>query len=164
MRKNKPLSKKVFRILFEWLFCFRLALDAVHRMHLSELSNLNVKLKNCQEELTKLQQLCANQATQQLNASEEILPVSSDEIRSNRFYCVFFSYFLCLLVFSKSVVEKLSAELRNLSALYSQKCLENSHLDEKLQTLLVDKHNNAAVRLGFSRKWLFASIVYILWY
>ena len=48
--------------------------------------------------------------------------------------------------FRKMTVEKLSTELRNLSTLYSAKCLENSRLDEKMQQILTDKDNNAAVK------------------
>ena len=47
---------------------------------------------------------------------------------------------------SKVTIEKISAELTNLSALYSAKCLENSQLDEKMQMLLVDKDNQSAIK------------------
>lgn len=39
------------------------------------------------------------------------------------------------------VIEQITAELSTLSAMYSAKCLENSQLDEKMQTLLANKEN-----------------------
>lgn len=41
------------------------------------------------------------------------------------------------------MIEQITSELTNLSAMYSQKCLENSQLDEKMQALLIDKENQA---------------------
>lgn len=41
----------------------------------------------------------------------------------------------------------MSAELAQLSALYSAKCLENSQLDEKMALLLADKENHSLLRL-----------------
>uniref|UniRef100_A0A914YWD5 Uncharacterized protein n=1 Tax=Panagrolaimus superbus TaxID=310955 RepID=A0A914YWD5_9BILA len=41
------------------------------------------------------------------------------------------------------VIEQITSELSNLSAMYSAKCLENSQMDEKMQTLLADKENQA---------------------
>lgn len=44
------------------------------------------------------------------------------------------------------MIEKISAELTNLSALYSAKCLENSQLDEHIQTILNDKNQQNQIR------------------
>lgn len=44
------------------------------------------------------------------------------------------------------MIEKMSAELTNLSSLYSAKCLENLQLDEKMQDLLVDRENNDKIK------------------
>lgn len=40
----------------------------------------------------------------------------------------------------------MSAELTQLSALYSAKCLENSQLDEKMSLLLADKENQSSLK------------------
>uniref|UniRef100_A0AC34QTP1 PH domain-containing protein n=1 Tax=Panagrolaimus sp. JU765 TaxID=591449 RepID=A0AC34QTP1_9BILA len=40
------------------------------------------------------------------------------------------------------VIEQITNELTNLSAMYSAKCLENSQLDEKMQSLIMDKEND----------------------
>ncbi|KAI1717951.1 protein outspread [Ditylenchus destructor] len=108
----------------------RLALDAVHRMHENELQSLHAKLKNCQEELDRLHQVCATQTNRQNNENVEgdNSTISTDD--SNH---------------AKMTMEKLGTELRNLSALYSAKCLENSRLDEKMQRILTDKDNHDAV-------------------
>ncbi|VDN30944.1 unnamed protein product [Gongylonema pulchrum] len=42
------------------------------------------------------------------------------------------------------MLEQMSAELEQLSALYSAKCLENSQLDEKMSLLLADKENHSS--------------------
>ncbi|VDM29293.1 unnamed protein product [Toxocara canis] len=42
------------------------------------------------------------------------------------------------------MLEQMSAELAQLSALYSAKCLENSQLDEKMSVLLADKENRSS--------------------
>lgn len=42
------------------------------------------------------------------------------------------------------MLEQMSAELAQLSALYSAKCLENSQLDEKMSLLLADKENRSS--------------------
>jgi hypothetical protein len=41
------------------------------------------------------------------------------------------------------VIEQITSELSNLSAMYSAKCLENSQMDEKMQALLANKENQA---------------------
>lgn len=62
-------------------------------------------------------------------------------IRHNRRqYC---DKILALIFFSK-MLEQMSAELAQLSALYSAKCLENSQLDEKMSLLLADKENQTS--------------------
>ncbi|EJW78754.1 hypothetical protein WUBG_10339, partial [Wuchereria bancrofti] len=43
------------------------------------------------------------------------------------------------------MLEQMSTELAQLSALYSAKCLENSQLDEKMSLLLADKENQSSL-------------------
>uniref|UniRef100_A0A914CPR0 Uncharacterized protein n=1 Tax=Acrobeloides nanus TaxID=290746 RepID=A0A914CPR0_9BILA len=43
------------------------------------------------------------------------------------------------------MVEQMSTELTNLTTLYSAKCLENSQLDEKLQSVLANKEDQSAL-------------------
>ncbi|KAI6202968.1 hypothetical protein M3Y94_00502300 [Aphelenchoides besseyi] len=91
----------------------KLALDAVQRSHVEELQ----KLKESQN---------SNDSTCRCQTEKRILsPVR--RISSPR---------------QKEVVEVMSAELNNLSALYSAKCLENSQLDEKIQNLLSEKEQD----------------------
>ena len=56
---------------------FRLALDAVHRMHENELQSLHGKLKNCQEELDRLQQIATQTNRQNNDDTESDNPITS---------------------------------------------------------------------------------------
>uniref|UniRef100_A0A915DWM4 Uncharacterized protein n=1 Tax=Ditylenchus dipsaci TaxID=166011 RepID=A0A915DWM4_9BILA len=114
----------------------RLALDAVHRMHEEELKIIQHKLQACQKQLKEhqcpppLQSSSAiDQGTEAIAAREQVNGDSDQDSSAH----------------SKITVDKISAELNHLSALYSAKCLENSQLDEKMQLLLQDKDNQAAI-------------------
>lgn len=61
-------------------------------------------------------------------AATEAIPTQSDLATKDR---------------QAKVIEQITTELSNLSAMYSAKCLENSQLDEKMQTLLANKENEA---------------------
>ncbi|VBB32955.1 unnamed protein product, partial [Acanthocheilonema viteae] len=95
----------------------RMALDAVQRAHDAELRNINEKVRS----------IGVNSVTKtQTNISAE----SRTDIQSTR---------------QSKMLEQMSAELAQLSALYSAKCLENSQLDEKMSLLLADKENQSSL-------------------
>ncbi|CAG9538211.1 unnamed protein product [Cercopithifilaria johnstoni] len=95
----------------------RMALDAVQRAHDAELRNINEKVRNIGSN---------NIISTQANISAE----SRTDMQSTR---------------QSKMLEQMSAELAQLSALYSAKCLENSQLDEKMSLLLADKENQSSL-------------------
>lgn len=57
----------------------------------------------------------------------------------------------------------MSAELAQLSALYSAKCLENSQLDEKMSLLLADKENQSSLKsVAFFYNLWFVNFFYVV--
>uniref|UniRef100_A0A1I7VMW1 PH domain-containing protein n=1 Tax=Loa loa TaxID=7209 RepID=A0A1I7VMW1_LOALO len=95
----------------------RMALDAVQRAHDAELRNINEKVRS----------IGGNSIT---SAQTNISAESRTDVQSAR---------------QSKILEQMSTELAQLSALYSAKCLENSQLDEKMSLLLADKENQSSL-------------------
>ncbi|VDO42469.1 unnamed protein product, partial [Brugia timori] len=95
----------------------RMALDAVQRAHDAELKNINEKVRSISGN---------NISSSQTNISAE----PRIDVQSTR---------------QSKMLEQMSTELAQLSALYSAKCLENSQLDEKMSLLLADKENQSSL-------------------
>ncbi|MCP9264153.1 Myosin phosphatase Rho-interacting protein [Dirofilaria immitis] len=98
----------------------RMALDAVQRAHDAELRNINEKIRN----------IGGNSSNSIILAQASISAESRTDVQYTK---------------QSKMLEEMSTELAQLSALYSAKCLENSQLDEKMSLLLADKENQSSL-------------------
>ncbi|VDK82980.1 unnamed protein product, partial [Onchocerca ochengi] len=98
----------------------RMALDAVQRAHDAELRSINEKVRN----------IGANGGNIKISPQATISAELRTDVQSSR---------------QNKMLEQMSNELAQLSALYSAKCLENSQLDEKMSLLLADKENQSSL-------------------
>uniref|UniRef100_A0A915PPQ9 Uncharacterized protein n=1 Tax=Setaria digitata TaxID=48799 RepID=A0A915PPQ9_9BILA len=98
----------------------RMALDAVQRAHDAELRNINEKVRS----------MGSAGSNSIISLQTNIPSESRSDVQSAR---------------QSKMLEQMSTELAQLSALYSAKCLENSQLDEKMSLLLADKENQSSL-------------------
>lgn len=135
-----------------------MALDAVQRAHDAELKNINEKVRNVSSNsVTATQPNITAEARSDVQFTRQrLITFFISILLPNVPYC--FSY-------CSKMLEQMSAELAQLSALYSAKCLENSQLDEKMSLLLADKENQSSLKYLkhstlFSPSSLFAFFTY----
>ncbi|VDN08475.1 unnamed protein product [Thelazia callipaeda] len=104
----------------------KMALDAVQRAHDAELKNIAEKVRtmsSCGTGTISSGIMSSSQACTSVDIR--------NDIQSTR---------------QSKMLEQMSTELAQLSALYSAKCLENSQLDEKMSLLLADKENQSLLK------------------